>query len=242
MNDKELNVENLTIYEKLHFIQLELKAKKSQWNDFSKFHYRSLEDILEALKPLLDKYLCIVVLDDKIEAAGERIYIKSTASIQCLKTGESKSVSAYAREALNQKGMNDSQLTGSTSSYARKYAMNGLFLIDDSSDIDAFDNHTSHQSKNKATQSRNNTTVAFKNNSPKATSSYKPAQGISKKQIERIEAVGEDFNLTDYIQSCLDKRNKKITDLSAVEADTFIDALLKKSKSTNNVKPKAAVS
>ena len=119
-------------YKKFAAIQLTLKANKSQWNDFSKYNYRSCEDILEAVKPLLDGF--ILTMSDEVVQVGDRIYVKSTA---VLTNGEqSISSTAFAREALVKKGMDDSQITGAASSYSRKYALNGLFCIDDNKDSD----------------------------------------------------------------------------------------------------------
>lgn len=115
-------------------IQTELKAPKSQRNNFGGYNYRSAEDILEAVKPLLAKYNCQLTLADDVILVGDRIYIKATATFQ---DGESTiTTSALARESLTKKGMDDSQITGTASSYARKYCLNGLFLIDDQKDAD----------------------------------------------------------------------------------------------------------
>lgn len=120
-------------------IQQELKAPKGQYNSFGKYHYRSCEDILEAVTPLLGKYNCFLNLSDQIEMIGERFYVKATATIT---NSEGKSVvaTASAREQENKAGMDVSQITGSASSYARKYALNGLFCIDDTKDADTMDN------------------------------------------------------------------------------------------------------
>lgn len=119
-------------------IQQELKAPKGQLNKFGNYKYRSAEDILEAVKPLLVKYDCLLTLSDEIVSIGERYYIKATAT---LKTKENSiSVTAFAREAETKKGMDESQITGMASSYARKYALNGLFCIDDTKDADTMDN------------------------------------------------------------------------------------------------------
>jgi hypothetical protein len=119
-------------------IQNELKAPKSQFNAFGKYKYRNCEDILEALKPLLLKYNATLVVFDEIVLIGERYYVKATASFVCNNEGYFNT--AYARESLDKKGMDDSQITGTASSYARKYALNGLFLIDDTKDADSMDN------------------------------------------------------------------------------------------------------
>ena len=110
-------------------IQGELKAPKNQRNNFGKYNYRSAEDILEAVKPLLQKYSLLMYIEDKIVMIGDRYYVQATASIS--DGSESLNVTAFAREEDQKKGQDASQLTGSTSSYARKYALNGLFCIDD---------------------------------------------------------------------------------------------------------------
>ncbi len=127
--EKELN-----LAEKLGVIQSDLKAPKGQFNSFGKYKYRSCEDILEAVKPLLKKYRVVLTIADDIVLIGERYYIKATVTIND-SSGNFK-VSAYARESLDKKGMDDSQITGAASSYARKYALNGLLLIDDTKDAD----------------------------------------------------------------------------------------------------------
>jgi hypothetical protein len=122
---------------KLASIQQTLKAPKSQVNTFATYKYRSCEDILEAVKPLLND-LVLTISDDIVEVGG-RVYVKATAS---LSSGSgSVSTTAFARESLSKKGMDDSQITGSASSYARKYALNGLFCIDDTKDADATNQH-----------------------------------------------------------------------------------------------------
>ena len=124
--------------EKIVSIQSELKAPKGQYNSFGKYNYRSCEDILEGVKPLLAKHGLVLTIQDEIELIGDRYYVKATASITNGK--ESISTSAYARESLDKKGMDASQVTGATSSYARKYALNGLLAIDDTKDADTMDN------------------------------------------------------------------------------------------------------
>lgn len=133
--------------EKLIKIQSELKAPKSNYNGFGKFHYRSCEDILEAVKPLLAKEKCTLTLSDDIVAIADKVYVRATATISDGK--EQHSTSAYARESENKKGMDESQMTGTASSYARKYALNGLFLIDDTKDADT---NEFQQTKQKAEQ------------------------------------------------------------------------------------------
>lgn len=126
----------MNVYEKLAAVQRELKAPKGQFNSFGKYKYRSCEDILEALKPVLGKHGCAVTLSDEVVQVGERFYIRATASIMDCESGERVSNTAFAREDADKKGMDGSQITGTASSYARKYALNGLFLIDDTKDAD----------------------------------------------------------------------------------------------------------
>lgn len=126
----------MTIYEKLSAIQSELKAPKSQYNSFGKYNYRNCEDILEAVKPLCAKYKAVSVMGDEVIQIGERYYIKSTARLIDLESDGVVENTAYAREEAEKKGMDGSQVTGASSSYARKYALNGLFAIDDTKDSD----------------------------------------------------------------------------------------------------------
>lgn len=126
----------MSVYEKLAAVQRELKAPKGQFNSFGKYKYRSCEDILEALKPVLSKNGCAVVLSDSVEQVGDRFYICATATITDYETNEQVHNTAFAREDTDKKGMDGSQITGTASSYARKYALNGLFLIDDTKDAD----------------------------------------------------------------------------------------------------------
>lgn len=131
-----------TIYKKLLNIQRDLKAPKGQYNNFGKYSYRNAEDIMEALKPLLVENNAITyVEDDTIEYIGQRYYLVATISFVDVETGEKITVKARAREEENKKGMDGSQITGAASSYARKYALSGLFLIDDNKDADSNEYH-----------------------------------------------------------------------------------------------------
>ena len=116
-------------------IQSELKAPKSQFNKFGGYKYRKAEDILEAVKPLLAKQKCTLIITDDVVLIGNRIYVKATATIKNEK-GECETTTGWAREEETKKGMDGSQITGASSSYARKYALNGLFAIDDNADSD----------------------------------------------------------------------------------------------------------
>ena len=126
----------MSVYEKLLDIQNELKAPKSQYNNYGKYNYRNCEDILEAVKPICKKYKAVVFLSEKLVINGERHYIEATATFVDVETNESIEVTAYAREEESKKGMDGSQVTGASSSYARKYALNGLFDVDDTKDSD----------------------------------------------------------------------------------------------------------
>lgn len=126
----------MNIYEKLLNIQNELKAPKGQYNSFGKYKYRSCEDILEAVKPLCFKHKATLVLFDNIIQSGDRFYIQAIAQLIDIENGEKIEGKALARESQEKKGMDDSQITGTASSYARKYALNGLFNIDDTKDAD----------------------------------------------------------------------------------------------------------
>lgn len=133
----------MSVYEKLASIQAELKAPKNQRNDFGKYNYRSAEDILEAVKPLLAKNACALTLSDEVVQIGNRFYVKATATLKNCDVNDiaTAMVTAYAREEETKKGMDGAQITGSASSYARKYALNGLFAIDDTKDSDATNTH-----------------------------------------------------------------------------------------------------
>ena len=152
-----------SIYEGLAIIQRELKAPKGQTNNFGNYKYRSCEDILEALKPHLNGYT--LVITDDIILVGDRYYIKATATISDGK--ESVSATGIARESQTKKGMDDSQITGSTSSYARKYALNGLFCIDDNKDSDSTNTHGNDSTQTATTQSQPAKTEYKKADKPK---------------------------------------------------------------------------
>lgn len=136
-------MEAKTLQQKLIEIQAELKAPKSQFNKFGGYNYRNCEDILEAVKPLCAKHEIVPLLSDEIVMIGDRFYIKATAKVTDGK--EEIATTAFARESKDKKGMDESQITGSASSYARKYALNGLFCIDDTKDADFMDNSQSNK-------------------------------------------------------------------------------------------------
>lgn len=183
----------MNIYEKLLSIQTELKAPKGQRNDFGKYNYRSCEDILEAVKPICNKNKAVLILSDELVNMGERYYIKATATLYDIEESASVSNSAYARESENKKGMDDSQITGTASSYARKYALNGLFNIDDTKDSDT---NEYLEQNNKEWQV---------DEVPKITSEQIT---ILKKTIEKYKVTDE------QVKEILDKLNyKKIEDI-----------------------------
>lgn len=134
-------MEAKTLQQKLIEIQAELKAPKSQFNKFGGYNYRNCEDILEAVKPLCAKHEIVPSLSDEIVMIGDRFYVKATAKVTDGK--DEIATTAFARESKDKKGMDESQITGSASSYARKYALNGLFCIDDTKDADFMDNSQS---------------------------------------------------------------------------------------------------
>ena len=132
----------MNIYEKLLNVQTELKVPKGQFNAFGKYKYRSCEDILEALKPVLNKYKLTFFINDEIVEVNNRNYVKATITIINIeKPDEQIQTSALAREEETKKGMDGSQITGASSSYARKYALNGMFMIDDTKDSDSTNTH-----------------------------------------------------------------------------------------------------
>lgn len=137
------------VYEKLQAIQSKMKAPKNLYNSFGKYNYRNAESILEAFKPYGKEYGLVLMLNDKVEQVGDRIYIKATATLFDVEDKTEIKVSAYAREPISYKGMTDSQITGATSSYARKYCLNGLFLLDDTKDPDTDEYRTEAENKQK---------------------------------------------------------------------------------------------
>lgn len=138
----------MNIYKRLADVQNELKAPKNQHNSFGKYNYRSCEDILVAAKPLCIEKGLLLTISDRVEIKENRYYIVATATVIDIETEKTYSVEAYAREEESKKGMDGAQVTGASSSYARKYALNGLFCIDDTKDADT-DEHKNQQNDNK---------------------------------------------------------------------------------------------
>ena len=188
---KEINI-------KLMNIQQELKAPKGQYNDFGKYAYRSCEDILEAVKPLLKKEKVVLTISDELQYIGNRYYIKATATLIDTESEATISNSAYAREEETKKGMDGSQITGASSSYARKYALNGLFGIDDNKDSDT----TNIQSKEE-----------------------KEDKKASPKQIELIQKYYQGENLIKLLEA---NNLEKLEDMSINKASEILSKLFAK--------------
>lgn len=188
----------MTIYEKLKVIQTKLKAPKSQYNNFGKYNYRSLEDITEAVKPLLDEVGVTLIISDEIIQIGDRYYVKATAEFWDISEPSVIIVKAFARESETKKGMDESQITGATSSYARKYALNGLFAIDDTKDTDT--EEYQFTAKKEDTKKQENT---------------KPGQKITKAQIEDIKELAKLKNID--IEALEQKTSKKIDEYTPHE-------------------------
>ena len=161
------------IHVKLMQIQTEVKAPKNLYNSFGKYKYRNAEGICEAVKPYLAKYNCSLTLSDDIIVVGDRIYVKATACLVDCDAGTSVQTTAMARESVEKKGMDESQITGTASSYARKYALNGLFLLDDTKDADTDEYH--------------NQTNGKQSESDKAESLDNTYEDISKMKIAKIK-------------------------------------------------------
>ena len=154
MSNTKTKESTMNIHQKLQGIQTELKAPKGQTNKFGGYRYRSCEDILTALKPLLAQYTCTLAISDDMVEVGGRVYVMATATLASTSCegDDAVSTSGFAREAETKKGMDDAQITGSASSYARKYALNGLFAIDDTKDPDATNDHGKSAPKKQVTQ------------------------------------------------------------------------------------------
>lgn len=142
----------MSVYEKLSKVQTELKAPKGQYNSFGKYKYRSCEDILEAVKPLNAKHGVVLTVGDEVVEISNRFYVKATATFVDIESGEKIINTALAREDDSKKGMDGSQITGTASSYARKYCLNGLFCIDDTKDADT--DEYRHQQERKPQESK----------------------------------------------------------------------------------------
>ena len=168
------------INEKLMRIQTQIKAPKNLYNSFGKYYYRNAESICEAVKPFLEKENVSLILVDDMVAIGNRYYLKATARLLDNENNESIEVSAFAREPEQKKGMDESQITGTASSYARKYALNGLFLLDDTKDADTDEYH-------------NQTAYQQANNKPTVTS-----EQVGKLKLEMIRTGATEQYICEY--------------------------------------------
>lgn len=179
---------------KLNQIQANLKAPKNQMNKFGGYKYRSCEDILEAVKPLLKESGLILLIKDEIINLGDRYYVKATCTLYD-EEGHSLSTEALAREAQTKKGMDESQITGAASSYARKYALNGLFAIDDNKDADTQDNRNTSQPRayNSAYQSQGQGQKSQANNGLITPAQLKRLFAMAKGQEAMAKAVIDSF-------------------------------------------------
>lgn len=186
---KEVLIMNL--YEKLSVIQNTLKAPKGQRNSFGNYNYRSAEDILEAVKPILAENKVTLILTDEMELVGERYYIRATARLIDLESETSIEATAYARESFTKKGMDESQITGTASSYARKYAMNGLFNIDDTKDADT--DEYKNQTTDKKESKRNALLKYIKDNNLDLNDIAKEYKLNAKSTVKEYEFVLKDL-------------------------------------------------
>ena len=199
----------MNVYEKLMTVQTKLRAPKGQYNQFGHYSYRSCEDILEALKPLLAEVGAIVNVSDEVKLIGNRFYVEATAMFLDCETGDSVVARASAREDETKKGMDLAQVTGSVSSYARKYALNGLFAIDDNKDSDATNTHG-------------------KDIKPNMT----PVGGLTDAQLKRLYAIG---NKAGFKKDVVEATVKKMfgcepKDMTKDQYNTVCERLEKKVK------------
>ena len=178
----------------LSIIQGELNAPKSQYNSFGKYKYRNVEDIQAALKQYIRDLKVDITTSDEIVLVGDRIYVKATATITNSE-GEKVSTTCYAREADNKKGMDPSQITGAASSYARKYALNGLFAIDDTKDADSMDNRNTTQSSNDFNHQFNEAAQRYQQkHSVTSDAMYKAINGTSVHSITSFADIKNNMN------------------------------------------------
>lgn len=183
--------EGKPIFAALMAVQAELKAPKNQHNSFGKYDYRSAEDIIEAVKPLLKENGLFLNMSDEIVLIGDRYYVKATVKVVDVVTGESVQASALAREAAQKKGMDESQVTGTASSYARKYALNGIFAIDDNRDADT--NEYAAQTRQSAAGARSTRNAYPSKGSANDELRSKAMHALSK-EMQRVGASGEEVS------------------------------------------------
>ena len=179
----------MKLHEKVLAIQTKLKAPKGQYNSFGKYSYRSAEDILEAVKPLNAEQGVLLTITDEIKEIGGRVYVVATATVS--DGTDTLQVSAFAREPENKKGMDESQITGATSSYARKYALNGLYAIDDNKDADT-DEHKQQQENAPKKQQAQKQQAQKQQQQQEQGFTEKELHELVEKYVRNIEALGVD--------------------------------------------------
>lgn len=219
----------MAIYEKLIKVQTLLKAPKSQYNKFGKYNYRSCEDILEAVKPILEEVGLTLLITDTIEIIANRYYVKAECTLIDTEDGSNLKTTAYAREAEEKKGMDVAQVTGATSTYARKYALNGLFLIDDTKDDDFLNN---------GEQCKNTNETKSQQNKGLTETKVQQNKGLTEKQIKRLYAVAINCGFTiDHVKNSLKSYNKTDPkELTKEEYDELIDRIEKAGELKSNSK------
>lgn len=203
----------MNLKEKLQLIQTELKAPKNQYNSFGKYKYRSCEDIQEGVKPLLEQTKTSLVVGDEIIMVGERYYVKATATLMDCESEDVVTNTSYAREEESKKGMDGSQVTGTSSSYARKYALNGLFCIDDTKDSDSTNKGEDGGKKedNKADEPKDSDLITQKEAMVLTTLVKKKGLDITKV----FNVPVEQLNQEQYVQAL--NQLEKLRDKEAVE-------------------------
>lgn len=196
--------------EKLMAVQSELKAPKGQYNSFGKYKYRSCEDVLEALKPLLKKNGLILTISDDIKLVGERYYIQANVCLTDTETGDNMHTFAYAREEESKKGMDGSQVTGASSSYARKYALNGMFCIDDNKDFDDPANEGSKAKQEQVKQQENRLPIL----TIQGVKDWNVMLNMFYTAETDIKKEGKPFSLKNYIDSIRQCDNETFNEIS----------------------------
>ncbi|MBQ0089297.1 MAG: ERF family protein [Prevotellaceae bacterium] len=211
------------IIEKLMSIQTKIKAPKNLYNKFGKYYYRNAEGICEAVKPYLDDNKCALKLDDEIVEVAGRVYVRATATLIDCESLEDINAVAYAREGEGKNGMDASQVTGSTSSYARKYALNALFLLDDTKDDDSEENHIEKEAK-KELEPKNADTL------PKSEEDC--SKPCTKEQLKKMqELVNQAESPTDKQRQILGYyKASNFRELTQAQAQVIINTLSKDKK------------
>lgn len=208
----------MTLKEKLSFIQKEMKAPKNMFNSFGKYSYRNAEGILEAFKPFEDKYKVGLIIKDDIVMIGDRIYVKASAKIFDCESAEEIEVSAFAREAVEKRGMDESQVTGATSSYARKYALNGLFLLDDTKDADTDE----YQNESNGRQAKQNKKPTQKE--PEHSQQAPESETISAKDAEILRNMFKEHGIREEYAAAIYKRHL-VTEFTKAQCENAVKNL-----------------